>query len=51
MATTETKTHEWAFIRIYANLIKNGRRTIEQVPTRWRQDVQDYMDGKISPDD
>lgn len=47
MATTE-KTYEWAFIRIYANLIRNGRRTIEQVPTRWRQDVKDYMEGKIS---
>ena len=39
----------WPLIRLYANLVKKGRRTIEQIPEEYRQDVQDYLDGKIKP--
>lgn len=48
--TTTTATeerHSTPVIRLYACLVKASRRTIEQVPEKWRQDVQDYLDGKF----
>ena len=32
--------------QIYYNLIKKGLRTIEQVPIRWRADVQALLDAE-----
>ena len=31
--------------KIYYMLIQNGSYTIEQVPTRWREQVQKLLDG------
>ena len=44
--TTEER-HSTAIVRLYASLVKAGRRTIETVPEGYRQDVQDYLDGVI----
>jgi hypothetical protein len=44
--TTETR-HSTPIIRLYAALVKAGRRTIEQVPEAYRQDVADYLAGLI----
>ena len=30
--------------KVYYDLIIAGYRTIEQVPTRWREEVQDMLD-------
>ena len=32
-----------AMVRIYANLVKNGRRTIESLPTEYKEPVQAYV--------
>lgn len=32
-----------ALIRIYANLVINGRKTIDQVPADYRAAVQEYI--------
>ena len=32
-------------VPIYSQLIKDGDKTIEQVPTRIRQEVQDYLNA------
>ena len=32
--------------QVYYNLIKKGLRTIEQVPIRWRADVQALLDAE-----
>lgn len=32
--------------QIYYNLIKKGLRTIEQVPIRWRAEVQALLDAE-----
>ncbi|BBB91070.1 MAG TPA: CD1375 family protein [Methylomusa anaerophila] len=32
-----------ALVRVYANLVENGRRTIDQVPEDYREAVQEYM--------
>ena len=42
--TTETR-HSTPVIRLYACLVKAKRRTIEQVPETYRQDVADYLAG------
>lgn len=34
--------------QIYYNLITKGLKTIENVPTRWRDEVQDMLDGNVS---
>ena len=34
--------------QIYYNLIKKGLRTIEEVPLRWREDVQAMLDAEIT---
>lgn len=31
--------------KIYYNLIKSGKRTIDQVPQVWRNDVQALLDA------
>lgn len=31
--------------KIYYMLIQNGSYTIEQVPTRWKEQVQKLLDG------
>ena len=30
-------------VRIYANLVKNGRRTIESLPEAYKEPVQKYI--------
>jgi len=30
-------------VRIYANLVNNGRRTIDSLPVDYKQPVQDYI--------
>lgn len=32
-----------AMVRIYANLIKNGAKTLEEIPEPYRQPVKDYL--------
>lgn len=32
-----------AMVRIYANLVKNGRRTIESLPEAYKEPVQAYL--------
>jgi hypothetical protein len=32
-----------AMVRVYANLVANGRRTIESLPEDYKQLVQDYI--------
>jgi hypothetical protein len=32
-------------VKIYANLIRHGLKTIEDVPERIREDVQELLDG------
>lgn len=39
MATTINQT----MVRIYANLVKNERRTIASLPTDYQQPVTDYI--------
>lgn len=44
MAKTTTKTVEknsvyWCWVRLYGNLVYLGRKTIEQVPETYREDV------------
>lgn len=45
--TNNTERHSTPLIRTYACLVRAKRRTIEQVPEKYRQDVQDYLDGLI----
>ncbi len=45
--TTTDERHSTPIIRLYACLVRAKRRTIEQVPEQWRQDVADYLDGKF----
>ena len=33
-------------VNLYADLIEAGLKTIEQVPTRWRADVQAELDRR-----
>lgn len=33
-----------AIARIYYRLVVNGSRTIDDVPTRWREEVQKLLD-------
>ena len=48
MTTTNTESrHSTPIVRLYASLVKAGRRTIDKVPEEYRQDVQDYIDGVI----
>lgn len=42
-----TERHSTAIVRLYASLVKAGRRTVDKVPEKYRQDVQDYLDGVI----
>lgn len=35
-----------AKVRSYARLVKNRRRTIEQVPAEYREAVNDILEGK-----
>lgn len=44
--TTEER-HSTAIVRLYASLVKAGRRTVNTVPEKYRKDVQDYLDGVI----
>lgn len=44
--TTEER-HSTAIVRLYASLVKAGRRTVDTVPEKYRQDVKDYLDGVI----
>ena len=30
-------------VRLYANLVKNGRRTIESLPAEYKEPVQAYL--------
>ena len=32
-----------AMVRVYANLVTNGRRTIESLPVDYQAPVQDYL--------
>ncbi len=32
-----------AMVRVYANLVTNGRRTIESLPEDYKEPVQDYI--------
>ena len=32
--------------KIYYNLIKNGKYTIEQIPAKWRDEVQAMLDAE-----
>lgn len=34
--------------QIYYNLIKKGLKTIEEVPLRWRTEVQAMLDAEVS---
>lgn len=34
-------------VRSYARLVKNRRRTIEQVPAEYREAVNNILEGKI----
>ena len=33
-----------ALIELYAKSVKSGKRTIEQVPERWREDVRKVLE-------
>ena len=33
-----------AMVRVYANLVANGRRTLESIPEEYRQAVKEYME-------
>lgn len=33
-------------VKLYVDLIKKGLRTIDQVPTKWRADVQAQLDSE-----
>ena len=35
-------------VDIYVDAIRSGRMTIEQVPVRWRQAVQDKLNGNTN---
>ncbi|MEG0431048.1 MAG: CD1375 family protein [Anaerovoracaceae bacterium] len=35
-----------ALMRTYASLVKNGRRTLNEIPENYRQAVIDYMAEK-----
>lgn len=46
MATKQnTETKNMPLIRTYAASVKKGNRTIEQVPEKYRADVQAILDG------
>ena len=48
MATKKTanaETKNWPLIRTYAASVKKGNRTIEQVPEKYRADVQALLNG------
>ena len=45
--TTPTATNT-VMIRIYANLIINGRRTIASLPDAYKAPVQSYIDSEKS---
>lgn len=32
-----------AMVKVYVNLVVNGRRTIESLPVDYKQPVQDYI--------
>ena len=32
-------------VKIYYRMIKSGRMTIDEVPTRWRASVQEMLDA------
>jgi len=32
-------------VKVYATLVKKGEMTIEQVPTKLRGDVEEYLNG------
>ena len=40
--TTETEKNSiyWCWVRLYGNLVYLGRKTIEQVPEIYREDVE-----------
>lgn len=42
--TTTTETKNWPLIRTYAASVKKGNRTIEQVPEKYRADVQALLE-------
>lgn len=35
-----------AMVRIYANLVRNGLRTIDSLPEVYRTPVKDYLEAK-----
>ena len=45
--TTTTETRNWPLLRIYAAVVEKGRRTIEQVPEKYRADVQAIINGTL----
>ncbi|MBQ9364856.1 MAG: hypothetical protein IJT82_03680 [Schwartzia sp.] len=42
------ETKNWPMIRMYANLVKHGRRTLEEVPKKYRDDVEAYLNGTLT---
>ena len=47
MAKKSDSSKNWPVIRTYARLINKGLKTIEDVPEQFRQDVKDFIEGKI----
>lgn len=47
MATKKTtdEAKNWPLIRTYAASVRNGNRTIEQVPEKYRADVEALLAG------
>lgn len=37
-----------AIAKLYAEKVKNGEKTIEEVPERWREEVRKILDTKSS---
>ena len=35
-----------AIAKLYAEKVKNGEKTIEEVPERWREEVREIIDTK-----
>ena len=35
-------------VKVYANLVRNGRRTLEEVPERYRAEVAEMLGGEVA---
>lgn len=35
-------------VKVYANLVRNGRRTLEEVPERYRDAVAEMLGGEVA---